>query len=183
MRLCKFFETSSAVYLLLEYARGGKLWDHLSCYQNSPENSGKDFYGQTVGKIAIDKDHGYEKPTDTFYVDVAIKTTPAVQDSTPAVHRSSEETLLSSVIQSDSSLVASSTGNSCDKQRGTEVNDKLPSHCTKDKQGNKRAQVPAASNCFTSSVQGIPVEHIRIWAAELVLAVAYLHTTGIICRY
>ena len=36
---------------------------------------------------------------------------------------------------------------------------------------------------FASSTQSVPDEHKRVWAAELVLAVAYLHTAGIICRY
>ena len=35
---------------------------------------------------------------------------------------------------------------------------------------------------FASSSQRLPDEHVKIWAAEIVLAVAYLHTSGIICR-
>lgn len=35
---------------------------------------------------------------------------------------------------------------------------------------------------FELSTHHLPNEYVKIWAAELVLAVAYLHTAGIICR-
>ena len=60
-----------------------------------------------------------------------------------------------------------------------------------DKYNTKAADVPPDNKSslfvkldeyFSSAAQCVPHEHVRVWAAELVLAVAYLHTSGIICR-
>ncbi|KAJ8045317.1 Ribosomal protein S6 kinase delta-1 [Holothuria leucospilota] len=37
VRLCRFIESNSSIFLVLEYASGGKLWEYVSCYLNQEE--------------------------------------------------------------------------------------------------------------------------------------------------
>ena len=42
VKLFKFYETSSTIYLLLQYASGGKLWDYVGAYLQYAQNQSKD---------------------------------------------------------------------------------------------------------------------------------------------
>ena len=41
VKLYKFYETSSTIYLLLQYASGGKLWDYVGAYLQQAQNHNK----------------------------------------------------------------------------------------------------------------------------------------------
>ena len=42
VKLFKFYETSSTIYLLLQYASGGKLWDYVGAYLQYAQNQSKE---------------------------------------------------------------------------------------------------------------------------------------------
>ena len=42
VKLYKFYETSSTIYLLLQYASGGKLWDYVGAYLQYAQNQSKE---------------------------------------------------------------------------------------------------------------------------------------------
>lgn len=205
VQLYRYFETATSIYLLLEYARGGRLWDHLSCYQHNKES--QDNLIRSVNRkftnlkksadvehVTLDKENAAplfqnkvthpdrevtlsDKKNDNYGTSNERNSSP-LQDS-----KHSSEVTQKAVEQLD----ATGNGNdhhisvpqSCNNEELlTENRDPRESIDTHDKQ----SLFVKLDEYFTSSTQSVPDEHKRIWAAELVLAVAYLHAAGIICR-
>ena len=208
VRLYKYFETATAIYLLLEYARGGRLWDHISCYQRNKEshdylirnanrkntelkNSASDAsVTQTknidtkedcptpqVAAILLEGDFGSRTNNSARVPDSELDTkVPAAV----AVELENYTEALRTPLSGNNNMP--SEGN----QEAHEVNknsdDKGNREATDVPPVNKSSLFVKLDEYFSSAAQCIPDEHIRVWAAELVLAVAYLHTSGIICR-
>ena len=224
VRLYRYFETASTIYLLLEYARGGRLWHHLSCYQRSKES-----YDYVTGnptkrnaQNSIDKfTHvQIEKKTESNAA-IANRSSPQLaskhlagedmpldnrtsnfssnssQHCGSQVSKDSEKISHASLEDADQltrnnmdGITAPCNGNNMPVTGTTEVHkvniesvDKCSEKTAEVFRDNKHSLFVKLDEYFASSVEHVPNEHVRIWAAELVLAVAYLHTAGIICRY
>lgn len=223
VRLYRYFETASTIYLLLEYARGGRLWDHLSCYQRSKESHDyatgdptkrnaqnsvdKLTHAQTEKKTAAESNAaivnrpatkplaGEDTPLDNRTSNLS---TNSAQDCNSQVGKDSEK-IPRATLENTDQLVTNNTdgitvpcnGNNNRTVTGTtevrEVNSESVDKCSETtaevSRDNKHSLFVKLDEYFASSVQHVPNEYAKIWAAELVLAVAYLHTAGIICRY
>lgn len=214
MRLYKYFETATAIYLLLEYARGGRLWDHMSCYQRSKEshdylignanrkstelkNSSSDaIVTQTknidtkddcptlqVGAIPLEGENASNnlasgsRTKNSVSQDSELSTKVS---ATAAVEQENyTEGLRTPLIGSSNKL---SEGNQEAHKVNKSTDDKCNREATEVRSDNKSSLFVKLDEYFSSAAQCVPDEHIRVWAAELVLAVAYLHTSGIICK-
>lgn len=214
MRLYKYFETATAIYLLLEYARGGRLWDHISCYQRSKEshdylignanrkstelkNSSSDaIVTQTknidtkdncptlqVGAIPLEGENASNnlasgsRTKNSVSQDSELSTKVS---ATAAVEQENyTEGLRTPLIGSSNKL---SEGNQEAHKVNKSIDDKCNREATEVRSDNKSSLFVKLDEYFSSAAQCVPDEHIRVWAAELVLAVAYLHTSGIICK-
>lgn len=214
MRLYKYFETATAIYLLLEYARGGRLWDYMSCYQRSKEshdylignanrkstelkNSSSDaIVTQTknidtkddcptlqVGAIPLEGENASNnlasgsRTKNSLSQDSELSTKVS---ATAAVEQENyTEGLRTPLIGSSNKL---SEGNQEAHKVNKSTDDKCNREATEVRPDNKSSLFVKLDEYFSSAAQCVPDEHIRVWAAELVLAVAYLHTSGIICK-
>lgn len=214
VRLYKYFETATAIYLLLEYARGGRLWDHISCYQRSKEshdylignanrkstelkNSSSDaIVTQTknidtkddcptlqVGAIPLEGENASNnlasgsRTKNSVSQDSELSTKVS---ATAAVEQENyTEGLRTLLIGSSNKL---SEGNQEAHKVNKSIDDKSNREATEVCPDNKSSLFVKLDEYFSSAAQCVPDEHIRVWAAELVLAVAYLHTSGIICK-
>lgn len=197
MQLYRYFETATGIYLLLEYARGGRLWNHLSCYQHNKES--QDNLIRSVNR----------KFTNLKKLDMA---NDAPLSQSEVAHLEREVTLndkkleYRTSIESNSSSLQDSKHSSKVTQKAVEMLDTTgngndhhisePHSCKNEElltenedprekkaAHDKQSLFVKLDEYFASSTQSVPDEHKRVWAAELVLAVAYLHTAGIICRY
>lgn len=197
MQLYRYFETATGIYLLLEYARGGRLWNHLSCYQRNKES--QDNLIRSVNR----------KFTNLKKLDMA---NDAPLSQSEVAHLEREVTLndkkleYRTSIESNSSSLQDSKHSSKVTQKAVEMLDTTgngndhhisePHSCKNEElltenedprekkaAHDKQSLFVKLDEYFASSTQSVPDEHKRVWAAELVLAVAYLHTAGIICRY
>ena len=216
MRLYRYFETASTIYLLLEYARGGRLWNHLSCHQRSKESYDyatgdpternaqnsvdKLTHAQTEKKTAAERNAAIvnrlaTKPLDNRNSNLS---TNSAEDCDSQVSKDSEKIPRTSLENTDQlatnnmdGITVPCNGNNSKAVTGTtevrEVNSESVDKCSETSvavsRDNKHSLFVKLDEYFASSVQHVPNEHAKIWAAELVLAVAYLHTAGIICRY
>ena len=185
MQLYRYFETATGIYLLLEYARGGRLWNHLSCYQRNKES--QDNLIRSVNrKFTNLKKSAAEHVT----LDMA---NDAPLSQSEVAHLERDVTLNDKKLEYRTSIESNSsstTGNGNDhhiSEPHSCKNEELLAE-NEDFRENKAAHDKQSlfvklDEYFASSTQSVPDEHKRVWAAELVLAVAYLHTAGIICRY
>ena len=204
MRLYRYFETATAFYLLLEYARGGRLWDHLSCYQRNKESHENLIRSVNrkftdLEKSAFDENVTIDTANVTTVSQVGV--TPLEKEDTPGDKamgcRTSYNSDSLTMQDREHSIKATHTaveqldpkGNYSDHPRAPlSCNSKEVSAARQDLNKNKNTNDKHSlfvklDEYFSSSAQSVPDEHIRVWAAQLVLAVAYLHTAGIICRY
>lgn len=217
MRLYKYFETATAIYLLLEYARGGRLWDHISCYQRNKESH--DYLIRNTNRKNTELKNSASDPSvsQTKNVDtIDVQPTPQVSaipleeedvsnnlafgsrpnNNSATVQDSELDSKVSAAVAAESEnytdgVTPPVNGNNYIKL--SEVNQEVQTvnKDSADKCNTKAADVPPDNKSslfvkldeyFSSAAQCVPHEHVRVWAAELVLAVAYLHTSGIICR-
>lgn len=218
VRLYKYFETATAIYLLLEYARGGRLWDHISCYQRNKESH--DYLIRNTNRKNTEMknsacDPSVSQTNDVNTIDV--QPTPQVSgitlegegavsnnitfgsrpnNNSATVQDSEFDTKVSASVALESEnytdgIKSSVTGNNYNKL--SEVNQEVQkvNRDSADKRNTKAADAPPDNKSslfvkldeyFSSAAQCVPHEHVRVWAAEIVLAVTYLHTSGIICR-
>ena len=223
MRLYRYFETASSIFLLLEYARGGRLWDHISCYQRNKESNdyflGKHNKGNTqnLEKSARDqteKTSAIDSATvNANRLSPQVAEKPLSPENTPLESRTSNLStnsarLCSPQVSEDPAKVSNAcvvepelksnsdgitvlrNGNNnesgIDAKEVQEINKESVNECrektVETSRDNKHLLFSKLDEYFASSAQRIPDEHVKIWAAELVLAVAYLHSAGIICR-
>ena len=214
MRLYKYFENASTIYLLLEYARGGRLWDHISCYQRNKEShdyllirdgNRKD---TELKKSASDASATRTETVDTtdtrplpqvaaialegeelsnnFALGSRTSNSLTVQDSDlPAKVSPVASGLKENYSDRLTTLLPGNNNKLAEANVGVDdVNKDSAKKCSgKVSPNDKSSLFVKLDEYFSSSTQRLPDEHIRVWAAELVLAVAYLHTSGIICRY
>ena len=210
MQLYKYFETATAIYLLLEYARGGRLWDHISCYQRNKESH--DYLIRNTNRKNTELKNSASDPSVTKTVDTTDdRPTPQVaaiplkgEDVPNNLVLASRTTCNNSATVQDNELDANisaaaaveseNCADSITEASLSEVNPevhKLVNKDSADECNREASDVPPDDKSslfvkldqyFSSAVQCVPHDHIRVWAAELVLAVAYLHTSGIICR-
>lgn len=217
VRLYKYFETATAIYLLLEYARGGRLWDHISCYQRNKESH--DYLIRNTNRKNTELKNSASDPSvsQTKNVDtIDVQPTPQVSaipleeedvsnnlafgsrpnNNSATVQDSELDSKVSAAVAVESEnytdgVTPPVNGNNYIKL--SEVNQEVQTvnKDSVDKCNTKAADVPPDNKSslfvkldeyFSSAAQCVPHEHVRVWAAELVLAVAYLHTSGIICR-
>lgn len=210
VRLYRYFETATTIYLLLEYAQGGRLWDHIACYQSHKESleyvKGKNNQrnAEDLDKLAYDQTEVKtvaNKYTNNPERVLSENGSKALEGENSCVNNRTSKSS-SNFMQAHSERV----GNDCTKSSHPSVaqskldtnidgvnvsrndhNNKPVSHgketCESKKEAaNRPSLFVQLDEYFASSAQHVPSEHIQIWAAELVLAVAYLHTAGIICR-
>lgn len=206
VRLYKYFETATAIYLLLEYARGGRLWDHISCYQSNKESH--DYLIRNANRKNNElknsaPDLGVTQTTTVDTTDITptpqVAAIPLEEEDIPnnlALGSSNSATMQDSELDAKVSAVAaveSETPLNGNNNKLSEENQEVHkvNKDSADKCNRKATDVPPddknslfvkLDEYFSSAAQCVPDEHIRVWAAELVLAVAYLHTSGIICR-
>ena len=217
VRLYKYFETATAIYLLLEYARGGRLWDHISCYHRNKESH--DYLIRNTNRKNTEMKNSASDPSvsQTKNVDtIDVQPTPQVSgrplegegvsnniafgsrpnNNSATVQDSELVSKVSAAVAAESEnytdgITTPVNGNNYIKL--SEVNQEVHkvNKDSADKYNTKAADVPPDNKSslfvkldeyFSSAAQCVPHEHVRVWAAELVLAVAYLHTSGIICR-
>ena len=215
MRLYKYFETATAIYLLLEYARGGRLWDHISCYQRNKESH--DYLIRSANRKNTESKYSASDACVTRPKNIDTKDerpTPQVAEI-PSEEEDVSNNLAFGSRTNNSAIVQDSkldtkvsgaasvalenyteglrtplNGNNNKVSEGNQeahiVNktsdDKSNREATDVPPDNKNSLFVKLDEYFLSATQCVPNEHIRVWAAELVLAVAYLHTSGIICR-
>ena len=208
MRLFKYFETATAIYLLLEYARGGRLWDHVSCYQRNKESH--DYLIRNVNRKSTELKNSASDASVTQTKNIDTKDdrpTPQVgaiplEGENASYNVASESRTKNSATLQDRELAAVEqenyteglktplNGNNSKLSEGNQeahkvnksTDDKCNREATDIRPDNKSSLFVKLDEYFSSAAQCVPDEHIRVWAAELVLAVAYLHTSGIICR-
>ena len=208
MRLYKYFETATAIYLLLEYARGGRLWDHISCYQRNKESH--DYLIKNVNRKSTELKNSASDASVTRTKNIDTKDdhpTPQVgaiplEGENASYNVASESRTKNSATLQDRELAAVEqenyteglktplNGNNSKLSEGNQeahkVNKNTDDKCNREGTDvcpdNKSSLFVKLDEYFSSAAQCVPDEHIRVWAAELVLAVAYLHTSGIICR-
>ena len=214
MRLYRYFETATAIYLLLEYARGGRLWDHISCYQRNKESH--DYLISNANRKSTELKTSTSDASVTRTKNIDTKDNhPTLQvEAIPLEAENASNNVVSGSRTENSATVRDSelatkvsaaaavecenyaeglrtplNGNS-NKLEGIQEAHKLNKN-TDDKSNREATDVPPDNKSslfvkldeyFSSAAQCVPDEHIRVWVAELVLAVAYLHTSGIICR-
>jgi len=215
VRLYKYFETATAIYLLLEYARGGRLWDHISCYQRNKESH--DYLIRNANRkntelknLASDACVTQTKNIDTKddHPTPEVAGIPLEKEDVSNNLAFGSRTNNSATVQGcelDANVSAASAvalenyteglrtplnGNNNKLPEGNQEAHKVDKNCD-DKCNRDATEVPRDKKSslfvkldeyFSSAAQCVPDEHIRVWAAELVLAVAYFHTSGIICR-
>ena len=215
VRLYKYFETATAIYLLLEYARGGRLWDHISCYQRNKESHDYLIRNASRKSTELKNSTSDASVTQTKNIDTKDNCPTPQVGAIPLEAENASSNLVSGSRTKNSATVRDSelatkvsaaaavecenyaeglrtpcNGNSNELAEGKQEAHKLNKD-TDDKSNREATDVPPDNKSslfvkldeyFSSATQCVPDEHIRVWAAELVLAVAYLHTSGIICR-
>lgn len=212
VQLYRYFETASTVYLLLEYARGGRLWDHLACYQRDTESHVLGNTNKRNTQDLIETTHGQVETqtvsnNDTMNVnrlsaqcvaeplkgkDTSFKSrthnsptnSTRLQCSQGSAKASNDSVLQPGLTANSDGITVQRNGNnnSSVNKMTKDLEDKCSEKEAEASRANKHLVFKKLDEYFASSVQYVPHEHVRIWAAELVLAVAYLHTAGIICR-
>ena len=208
VRLYRYFETATTIYLLLEYAQGGRLWDHIAGYQshkesleyvkgkNNQRNAGdfnKFAYDQTEVKTVVNNYTNNPERLSSENGSKALEIEDSCVNNRTGIKSSSNSMQASAQVGQDSISHASVAQSKLDSNiddinvSRNGHNNKLVSDgkeaCEPKKEAaNKPSLFVKLDEYFASSAQHVPSEHIQIWAAELVLAVAYLHTAGIICR-
>ena len=205
VRLYKYFETATAIYLLLEYARGGRLWDHISCYQRNKDSHDYLLNIDNRKNIELKKSASDESVTRTKTSGTTdVNPLPQVaalslegkdsSDNNLALGTRTRNSLtmqgsgLAANVSPSAAVASGLKGNNSDRLTTPLSNGNIDkdstNKCTgKVSQNDKSSLFVKLDEYFSCSAQHVPEEHIRVWAAELVLAVAYLHTSGIICRY
>ena len=204
MQLYRYFETATGIYLLLEYARGGRLWNHLSCYQRNKES--QDNLIRSVNRKFTNLKKSAAEHVTLDMANAAPLSQSEVAHLEREVIPNDKKLEYRTSIESNSSSLQDSKHSSKVTQKAVEMLDTTgngndhhisePHSCkneellaeNEDLRENKAAHDKQSlfvklDEYFASSTQSVPDEHKRVWAAELVLAVAYLHTAGIICRY
>ncbi|XP_068683984.1 ribosomal protein S6 kinase-like 1 isoform X2 [Montipora foliosa] len=199
VRLYKFFETANTIYLLLEYAQGGRLWDHIfTCHRSYKESldyvTGKPTQRNVQDRNKLDGDHSERKTNEnhgTTYensLPPKVSGMPEERENHFSDQVSVDVSMPGFAKQGKSTIVCNTdTDKWVPDGSGTS---KINTESVEDKCTERSSVSPDRSHLlfmrmdkyFASSMQLVPNEHIKIWAAELVLAVAYLHTAGIICR-
>lgn len=183
----------------MEYARGGRLWDHIACYCSNQES-------HATGNAREQNGLGLKKTTHDQCDEndaVNVKRTSdqeAEKDLAVAGNRTNSNAKNScsgqaSEVQPELSTKTDGatspyTGNNNElsvTKEASKIDKDLVKTCTEKAEAdasrdNKHLLFLKLDEYFASSSQRLPDEHVRIWAAEIVLAVAYLHTSGIICR-
>lgn len=213
MRLYKYFETATAIYLLLEYARGGRLWDHISCYQCNKDSHDYLLRNGNRKNTELKKSATDPSVTRTDTVDTTDVRPPLQVAALPLEGEEvsnifaldSRTSNLSTMQDNELPAKVSPVVSGCKENYSDRLTTPLNGDNNKSSEANLRVHEvnkDSANKCsgkvasndksslfvkldeyFSSSAQYLPDEHTRVWAAELVLAVAYLHTSGIICRY
>ncbi|KAL9954054.1 hypothetical protein ACROYT_G041545 [Oculina patagonica] len=209
VRLYKYFETATTIYLLLEYARGGRLWDHISCYQRNKDSHDYLLRNGNRKTTELKKSASDSSVTQTKTVDTAdarplpqfaamplegekLSNNPALESRTSNSSTMQDSELAAKVVSGckdnySDRLTTPLNGNN-NKTSGAnlgvdDVNKDSVNKCSgKVSPSVKSSLFAKLDEYFSSSARYLPDEHTRVWAAELVLAVAYLHTSGIICR-
>ena len=198
----------------MEYARGGRLWDHIACYcsnqesratGNAREQNGLGLKKTTHDQCDKNDENDAVNVKRTSYQeagkDLAVERVPENITNNNAKNSGSEQASEDSIKASNVSLVQpelstktngatspyNGNNNKLSVTKEASKGDKdLVKTCTEKEadasRDNKHLLFLKMDEYFASSSQRLPDEHVKIWAAEIVLAVAYLHTSGIICR-
>ncbi|ESO90140.1 hypothetical protein LOTGIDRAFT_123756, partial [Lottia gigantea] len=204
--LLKFFETENAVYLLLQYASGGKLWNYIGAYLHGRTNSG--FDDGLVGGDGTETKNvytGHQLTTETI-TDIGtsdVKTTEDIKPKTKSNTSTSEHIPsipeeIPSLDDITSAVVSPSSDDvfDCDQQADDQdANDIIRSSkaliqsvdkvlSDSDRVFNKEVKSKRLSgnNCVEPEQVKLLESCIRQWASEIVVAVSKLHHVGIICR-
>ena len=189
----------------MEYAQGGRLWDHIfTCHRSYKESldyvTGKPNQRNAQDRNKLDGDHSERKTNENYCTTYENSLSPKVSGMPEErenqfsdqvsvdVSTLNKETRFGFAKQGKSTIVCNTdTDKWVPDGSGTS---KINTESMGDKCTERSLVSPDRSHLlfmrmdkyFSSSMQLVPNEHIKIWAAELVLAVAYLHTAGIICR-
>ncbi|EDO32267.1 predicted protein [Nematostella vectensis] len=169
VRLYSHYETANSIFLLLEHARGGRLWDYLSGFirpiesqqyvlstTDSQDAVRTNSLGDDLDKVNLEECVGND--LDVKFPQSRYSRTPSPIPGNSSGH--SKNTTIRS-----RNGVSSGTN----KTEGTE--------------SRKGSSLFARlDEYFNSSPCHVPEEYIRTWMAEVVLALSHLHSTGIICR-
>lgn len=213
MQLYRFFETANTIYLLLEYAQGGRLWDYLSYHHSHKESfdfhTGKPNQGNEVDGNKVKNDlrvrravandcETYENrltQRDLSGKDKHLLSKTCIS-SMKFSNQADEEcfTNLSGfvekgkrttidVVQSVSGIESMVDGGGASEINKESLQDKFSGNVSGVSPNSQCFLFKKLDEYFELSMHHLPNEYVKIWAAELVLAVAYLHTAGIICRY
>lgn len=199
----------------MEYARGGRLWDHITCYRSNQESraTGNAREQNRLGLKETTHDQCDKNDENdavnvkrTSYQeagkDLAVDRVPGNRTNNSAKNSYSGQASEDSIKASDVSQVQPElstktngtaspyNGNNNElsvTKEGSKGDKDLVKTCTEKAEAdasrdNKHLLFLKLDEYFASSSQRLPDEHVKIWAAEIVLAVAYLHTSGIICR-
>ena len=193
----------------MEYARGGRLWDHIACYRSNQESHATGNAREQNGLGLKKTTHDQCDENDAVNVkrtsdqeagkDLAVAGNrtnndaknscggQASEDSTKASNVSLVQPELSTKTDGATSSYNGNNNELSVTKEASKGDKDLVKTCTEKAEAdasrdNKHLLFLKLDEYFASSSQRLPDEHVRIWAAEIVLAVAYLHTSGIICR-
>lgn len=207
VQLYRFFETADTIYLLLEYAQGGQLWDYISYYHSHKESF--DFHtgkpnqinemdgSKLKNDLSVNDCKTYENGLTQG--DLSEEDKPLLSktriSSTKFSNQADEDcfTNLSGfveqekcttidAVQSISGIESMVDGGGASETNKTSVQEKFSENVSGVSPNGQCFIFKKLDEYFELSTHHLPNEYVKIWAAELVLAVAYLHTAGIICR-
>ena len=208
MQLYRFFETADTIYLLLEYAQGGQLWDYISYYHSHKESF--DFHTRKPNQInemdgsklkndlSVNDCKTYEngltqgdlsEEDKTLLSKTRISSTKfsnqADEDCFTNLSGFVEQEKCTTIdaVQSISGIESMVDGGGASEINKTSVQEKFSENVSGVSPNGQCFIFKKLDEYFELSTHHLPNEYVKIWAAELVLAVAYLHTAGIICRY
>lgn len=208
MRLYRFFETADTIYLLLEYAQGGRLWDYISYYHSHKESfdfhTGKPNQINEMDGSKLKNDLSVRRAVandcKTYENGLTEEDKPLLSktsiSSTKFSNQADEDCLTNlsgfveqekcttiDAVQSFSGIESMVDGGGASEINKTSVQEKLSETVSGVSPNSQCFLFKKLDEYFELSMHHLPNEYVKIWAAELVLAVAYLHTAGIICRY
>ncbi|ELT94065.1 hypothetical protein CAPTEDRAFT_182282 [Capitella teleta] len=187
-RLYRYFESDSAIYLLLQYATGGKLWTYVSDYLNQHheiqiddaliEDKAKRERSKTLDPAQREKSLEGETSSSS---DSAVGS-PASQNteqktSAPKEH---EEHLPRSRVCSVSQVyrLPSQDRSFGEPERKPRSRNLSSVFCDLD----LAASSDGDEGCHRGPLVRLPEGCVRQWAAEMVVALSRLHSLGIVCR-
>ncbi|XP_031562784.1 ribosomal protein S6 kinase delta-1-like [Actinia tenebrosa] len=176
-------ETPTAVFLLLQHARGGLLCDYLTPLkrrqqQRSSVTSKRQCYlhnlrDTKVNKGIINPCHSSNYARDNQKANIILVGSKQEKEgSNGTAYADTERSTIRCQKKEDLKMWQESDSFSLDKKYGENISGSC----------KKPSTFALLDEYFSSPSQKSIESYVRVWMAEIILALAHLHSNGIICR-